>query len=253
MSTDNVLMEIDDGIATLTLNRAAQLNALDEPTRLALLSALIKANNSQEVKAIILTGAGRGFCVGQDLSAGHELDDCHDCVGRTYNPVIAQLEVMEKPVIAAVNGPAVGAGMGFALGCDLVLMADDSFFSCAFGKVGLIPDSGATYFLSRTVGHYRAFEIAISGRRIMPPEALLLGLANQVVVPQKLMEESRALASRLAALSPKALILTKQLLRRAMQAPLPDALAAEALAQGVCGATAEHVQLRGAFLAKAAR
>ena len=248
--TDSVLSDATDGIATITLNRPAQLNALDEPTRGALLAALIHAEADPDVRAVILTGAGRAFCVGQDLAAVHELEDCDDCVSRTYNPVVEQLTGMSKPVIAAVNGPAVGAGMGFALACDIVLVAEGSFYSCAFGKVGLVPDSGATFFLARTLGHHRAFEIATSGRRIAAEETVSLGLANKVVPLKALLEEAQALAASMASESAKAIALTKRLLHVAQHASLQDVLLSEALAQGVAGSTRDHVALRTAFLEK---
>lgn len=243
--TNTVSLTIDAGIAVVTLNRPDQLNALNGETRRGLHQALVQA---EEARAVILTGAGRGFCVGQDLSAAEELADCHDCVANTYNPLVAQLIGMQVPVIAAVNGPAVGAGMGIALGCDMVLMSESSFLSCAFGKVGLVPDSGATYYLARQLGHQRAFEIAVSGRRILPDEAVALGLANRMVSPGSLLEEAHAAARSMAECSPKALALTKQLLREAAAVPLAEALVKEALAQGVCGNTPEHVSSREKFV-----
>ena len=250
MTDNSVLIDVSESVATITLNRPAQLNALNEPTRSALLAALEKASADRDVRSVVLTGAGRAFCVGQDLAAVDELEDCEDCVRRTYNPIAMQLATMPKPVVAAVNGPAVGAGMGFALGCDVVLMAESSFLSCAFGKVGLAPDSGTTFFLARSVGAVRAFEIATSGRRVSPQEAVALGLANRVLDADTLASEARSIALTLAKESPKALAITKRLLRDAQHASFYDALAAEALAQGVLGGTREHVALRTAFLDK---
>lgn len=250
MSEASVLLQVEQGIATVTLNRPAQLNALDEPTRYALLMALVTAVRDSSVAVIVLTGQGRGFCVGQDLAASAELEDCHDCVERTYNPLVEHLANLDKPIIAAVNGPAVGAGMGLALGCDAVLMAEGSFFSCAFGKVGLIPDSGTTYYLSRVVGHYRAFELATSGRRVDAVEAVALGLANTVVPAEELLACAYALARQWMTLGAKSLSLTKRLIRRAAQIPLAEAIEAEALAQGVCGATENHRRLRQNFVTR---
>ena len=250
MTSQSIRTELADGIATLTIDRPAQLNAVDEPTRLALAAALRTAGADPAVRAVILTGAGRAFCVGQDLAAAHELDDCEDCVRRTYNPVVEQLATLFKPVIAAVNGPAVGAGLGFALACDIVLMAEGAFLSCAFGKVGLIPDSGATFHLVRALGHRRAFEIAASGRRIAADEAVSLGLANRVLTAEALLPEARALAADLAKEPPKALAITKRLIRDAQHGSLAQAISAEAMAQGVLGGTQDHIELREAFLAR---
>lgn len=251
MNDAPILVNIADRVATVTINRPEQLNAVDEPTRRGLVAALARVGEDDAVRAVILVGAGRSFCVGQDLSATHELEDCEDCVRRTYNPVVELLAGLSKPVIAAVNGPAVGAGLGFVLGCDIVLMAEGSFLSCAFGKVGLIPDSGVTFYLARAVGHQRAFEIATSGRRIAAEEAVALGLANRQVPGDRLLDEAQATAEALAAEPSKALLLTKRLLRQAQSGTLSDALSAEALAQGVLGKTAEHQTLRAAFLHKA--
>jgi len=240
----------DAGVATITLDRPRQLNALDEPLRMALLAALRDAAGDGHMAAIVLTGAGRAFCVGQDLTAADELADCDDCVRRTYNPLVEQIVTMPKPVIAAVNGPAVGAGMGFALACDMVLMSEESFLSCAFGKVGLVPDSGTSYFLARALGHRRAFEIAASGRRIGADEAVDLGLANRAVRAGALLDEAQAVARMLAQASPKAIGLTKQLLHAALSGSLNEVLSIEALSQGVAGSTPAHVALREGFLRK---
>ena len=157
------------------------LNALDLPTRQALLDALRTADDDHDVRSIILTGSGRAFCSGQDLSAREELIDAGATVADTYNPLIRAITATDKPVIAAVNGLAVGAGLGLALACDEVVMAQSAFLSCAFVRVGLVPDSGITSRLVRSLGHARAFELARTARRIGADEALSLGLVNEVV------------------------------------------------------------------------
>lgn len=253
MNDTSILTELADGVATITINRPPQLNALNEATRVALSDALAAADANPDVRAVMLTGTGRAFCLGQDLSAVAELEDCQDCVGRTYNPVAQRLAALAKPVLAAVNGPAVGAGMAFALGCDLVMMAEAAFLSCVFGEVGLIPDSGATYYLARALGHRRAFEIAMSGRRIGADEAVALELANRVVAADRLPTEAQALAAQVAGEPANAMMHTKRLLRRAADGSLDDALSAEAAAQGVLGRLVDYIRLRAAFLVRSAR
>jgi 2-(1,2-epoxy-1,2-dihydrophenyl)acetyl-CoA isomerase len=248
VSANGVVTGRDGPVATVELARPERLNPLDEPTRHALLTALRAADDDADVRAIVLTGAGRAFCVGQDLAAVDELTDAHDTVARTYNPLIRALRGAGKPVVAAVNGPAVGAGMGLALACDLVVMAESASLSCAFGRMALVPDTGTAWFLTRRLGQQRAFELATSGRRIGAAEALALGLANEVVPDAELRAKAAALAAELAAGPGTAFALTKRLLVTAADTDLSTVLEQEALAQGVAAATDEHLRRRTAFL-----
>lgn len=238
----------EGAVAVVELNRPEQLNPLDEDTRGALLAALRAADTDGDVGAVVLTGSGRAFCVGQDLAAVGELDDAYDTVARTYNPLIRALRGTDKPVVAAVNGVAVGAGMGLALACDVVVMAESASLSCAFGRMALVPDSGTSWFLSRRLGHQRAFELATSGRRVDAAEAVALGLACAVVPDAEVRTVATARAAELATGPGKAFALTKRLLVAAADADLDGALDREALAQGVAAADAEHVRRRTAFL-----
>lgn len=248
----NVLVHRDGAVTTIELNRAAQLNALDAETRRALANALAEAADDR-VRAVVLTGTGRAFCAGQDLAAASELADAGDTVARTYNPLVRAITGMAKPVIAAVNGPAVGAGMGLALACDLVVMAAGASFSCAFGKMALVPDTGTSWFLARRIGHARAFEAAVSGRKIAAAEALALGLANQVVPDGELRAVAAASADELAAGPALAFALTKRLLLAAAEQPLDAILEMEALSQGQAAASEDHTERRAAFLARRPR
>src|SRR5262249_53907019 len=160
------------------------------------------------------------FCVGQDLAAVEELEDAHDTVARTYNPLITALRGCPKPVVAAVNGPAVGAGMGLALACDLVVMAESASMACAFGRVALVPDSGTSWFLARSVGHRRAFHLATTGRKITAAEAVAWGLATETATDDALHATATRRAADLAAGPRRAFALTKQLLVRAADAEL---------------------------------
>lgn len=239
-----------DRIATITIDRPDRMNALDEPTRLALAEAIRASGEDADIGAIVLTGAGRAFCAGQDLAAIHELDDAEDTVARTYNPIVEAIVATGTPVIAAVNGAAVGAGMGIVLACDVVLMSEKASLACVFGKVGLVPDTGTSWQLVRTVGYLRAYEIATTGRRISATEALELGLATAVVPPEELAARARTRALELAAGPRAALALTKQILRSALHAELADTLAEEARGQGVAAQDAEHLRLRNEFLSR---
>jgi 2-(1,2-epoxy-1,2-dihydrophenyl)acetyl-CoA isomerase len=242
-----------DHVAVIELNRPEKLNALDEPTRTTLLDALTAAAADSQVSTVVLTGAGRAFCVGQDLAAVHELDDTHDTVARTYNPLTRAIVSMNKPVIAAVNGPAVGAGMALALACDLILMAEAASFSCAFAKMALVPDTGASWFLARSLGRARAFELSVSGRKVLAAEALRLGLVNQVVSETDLMPSALKLAADLAAGPGQAYAMTKRLLVDAADLPLDVILEHEAFNQGLAAAGVEHQTRRAAFLQKTAK
>lgn len=244
----NFLTTHAQGVATIMLNRAANLNALDENLRVSLLAELQQLEAAEDVRAIVLTGNGRGFCVGQDLSQASELEDCHDTVARTYNPLIAAIVGSDKPYIAAVNGAAVGAGMGLALACDLVVMSEAALMACAFGKMALVPDSGVSAHLVQAAGYKRAFELATSGRKITAQEAERYGLATHVVPVDELMKTSQALAVVLAQEPATTLGLTKRQLRASTEIPFSASLKQEALGQGVAGATPEHAARRAAFL-----
>ena len=250
MST--VTITSSGSIATVTLQRPDSLNALDLPTRRALLDALINARDDAGVRAVVITGAGRAFCSGQDLEARDELIDAGATVADTYNPVIRAITEMDKPVIGAVNGLAVGAGMGLALACDEIVMARSAFLACAFGRVGLVPDSGVTSILVQRLGHARAFELARTGRRIGGEDAFALGLINEVVDDDALADSAAQRATQVAAGPVYALALTKRLINRARAEPPNTMLDLEAVAQGAAAATSEHAEGVAAFDAKRA-
>jgi 2-(1,2-epoxy-1,2-dihydrophenyl)acetyl-CoA isomerase len=249
----NVVVHRDAAVATIELNRPEQLNALNAATRKSLAAALADAADDDSVRAVVLTGAGRAFCVGQDLAAAEELADAGRTVAETYNPLVRAITGMGKPVIAAVNGPAVGAGMGLALACDVVVMTAGASFSCAFGKMALVPDTGTSWFLARRIGHARAFAAAVTGRKIDAAEALALGLANEVVPDRELRSVAAATAAELAAGPALAFALTKQLLTAAAEQPLDVILEMEARGQGQAAASADHAERRAAFLARRPR
>ncbi len=249
---DGLRVEIDGPVATLTLDRPEALNALTIPIKLALREALDAIAADPAVRAVILTGAGRAFCAGQDL-AEREAPDAAPLdveVRERYNPIIRALRSMPQPVIAAVNGVAAGAGASLAFACDLRIAADGARFMLAFGRIGLVPDSGATWFLPRIVGSARAAELALLGTTVGAEEALRIGLVSRVVPGDALAAEARAMADQLAASAPRAVALTKRALDASWSIDLDAALEAEAVAQGTAGATADHAEGLAAFREK---
>lgn len=243
-----ITIDTEAGIARITLSRPDRLNALDESTRLALAEEIGRCDADPTVGALVLTGAGRAFCAGQDLSARHELESAGDTVARTYNPIVEAITGAGIPVVAAVNGVAAGAGMGIALASDVVLMSESASMACVFGKIGLVPDTGVSWSLVRAVGYPRALGIAASGRRISAEESVQLSLATEVVPPEELLVRAHHLARELAAIPRTAFSLTKRLLREAVGGDLSVSLAAEARAQAIAAEEEEHHRLLQAFL-----
>jgi 2-(1,2-epoxy-1,2-dihydrophenyl)acetyl-CoA isomerase len=252
--TDGLRVEIDGPVATLTLDRPEALNALTVAVKVALREALEEIATERTVRAVILTGAGRAFCSGQDLAERDRPDAAPLDVElrERYNPIIRALRSMGQPVIAAVNGVAAGAGASLAFACDLRIAATDARFVLAFGRIGLVPDSGATWFLQRLVGAARAAEIALVGDSISAEEALRIGLVSSVVPADDLMTEAHSLAELIAARAPLAVALTKGALERAATIDLDEALEGEAKLQGIAGASADHAEGLAAFREKRA-
>ncbi len=253
--TDTVVLERNGGVATVTLNRPDKLNAFNDEMLGALGQILKQLGADDEVRCVVLTGAGRGFSAGQDLGsvrdrATHGGMSFRAHLEQAYNPLIARLRSMEKPVVAAVNGVAAGAGASLALACDLRIAAASASFIQAFVGVGLIPDSGSTWALTRILGFSRAFELASSGRKVPAPEALALGLVNRVVADDELTSSAASWAAQLADGPTKALGLTKRAMNRALLSTLDEALAYEAQLQEIAGRTADHAEGIAAFLEK---
>ncbi|HTS14615.1 MAG TPA: enoyl-CoA hydratase-related protein [Candidatus Sulfotelmatobacter sp.] len=240
-----------DHVLTLTLDRPDALNALDAGLKAALLAALKTAARDRSVRAVVLTGAGRAFCAGQDL---RETGLTGAAIGREvrerYNPLILALARLEKPVLAAVNGVAAGAGLSLALACDIRMAADTATFSCAFGRVGLVPDSGLSWFLPRLVGLGRALEMALTTEMLDAATAARIGLVGRVVPAADLASEAAALAGRLAAGAPLAMGLTKRALLGAQSLDLEAALEVEAQLQTAAGRSPDHAEGIAAFTEK---
>ncbi|MEU6728703.1 enoyl-CoA hydratase-related protein [Nonomuraea wenchangensis] len=246
--------DVADAVATITLDRPDAMNSLTTELKVALLDALRRAADDRAVRAVLLTGAGRAFCAGQDLrehadnlEAGRGLDDT---VRRHYNPVVELLTTMPKPVVAAVNGVAAGAGASLAFACDLRVASEKAKFALAFTGIGLAPDSGASWTLQRLVGLGRAAELMLLGEPLDAARALELGLVTRVVPADDVLKTAYELAARLAQGPTVAYAATKRALAHAATHALPDALALEADLQDECAATRDHREATRAFLAK---
>jgi 2-(1,2-epoxy-1,2-dihydrophenyl)acetyl-CoA isomerase len=253
MTLETILYQLDGGVLTITLNRPESYNACNEQLTTDLQAALREAEKDPAVRAIILTGAGKAFCSGQDLKeapAPGSKRSLADSLQRRYNPIIRKLVAMPKPIIAALNGVAAGAGCSLALACDLRIAAEGASLLQAFINIGLVPDSGSSYFLARMVGYSRAFEIATLGEKIPAALALELGLVNRVVPAESLMEEARTLAGRYAAGPTKAYGYIKKMLHRAAHTSLDDALDYEVFMQEAAGRTSDYGEGVKAFVEK---
>ncbi len=245
-----VEMSREGAVLTITLNRPDVLNALNSATHAALAAALKDARDSA-VRAVVLTGAGRGFCVGQDLTAFREApDDIADRLRAQYHPNILAIRALEKPVIAAVNGAAAGAGLSLACACDLRIASDAATFVPAFINIGLVPDSGGTYFVQRLLGPARAFEWLAGGRRLSAQEALEWRLVSEVVEADRFADRVAELATEWARLPTRGVAMTKRLLDHAPTATLEGQLEREAQLQSAATKSADFVEGVAAFLEK---
>jgi 2-(1,2-epoxy-1,2-dihydrophenyl)acetyl-CoA isomerase len=251
-SSPPLLAALDGAVLLLTLNRPETLNSLTSEMLVALDRALEEDAAEQAVRAVVITGSGRGFCSGQDLTElpGQAGDvDVRARLASDYLPVIQAISTLEKPVIAAVNGVAAGAGLSLALACDLRVAAETATLVQAFVRIGLVPDAGATYFLPRLVGLGRAVELSLLGDTVPAAEALRIGLVNQVVPDAQLLAAARELAGRLAA-GPRSLGLTKRLFRQSLGSTLAAQFDREADAQAEAVATEDFLEGLAAFSEK---
>ena len=244
-----------EGVATITLNRPDVLNSFHRAMALELQSALDQVRDKDEIRALLLTGAGRGFCAGQDLSEvlpkeGEPEPVLGDTVHHSYNPIIMKLRALPKPVICAVNGVAAGAGANIAFACDLVFASEKANFVQSFCKLGLVPDSGGTYFLPRLVGLPRATAMAMLGDKVSAADALAMGMIYRVTAPDQLMEEAARLARHLATQPTKGLGLIKAALNASLNNDLETQLALEREYQTRAGRTQDYKEGVAAFLAK---
>jgi 2-(1,2-epoxy-1,2-dihydrophenyl)acetyl-CoA isomerase len=240
----------DGGVLTITLNRPDVLNALNGAVHAGLAAGLERAGEP-DVRAVVLTGAGRGFCVGQDLTEFRDASgDIADRLRETYHPTVQALRALEKPVLAAVNGPAAGAGLSLACACDVRIAADTASFVPAFVGIGLVPDSGGSLFIARLLGQARAFEWMTSNRKLTAAEAHAWGLVSEVVEADRLAARASELASTYAEGPTRGIGLTKRLFDHAPGATLEEQLELEAELQSAATRTADFAEGVAAFLEK---
>ncbi|MBV7335342.1 enoyl-CoA hydratase/isomerase family protein [Chloroflexi bacterium TSY] len=248
-----LFFSIDQNVALIKLNRPERRNALTRELLTELKSAIDLSTNDRTVRAVLLTGEGKGFCAGQDLSVSSDTrsaDDVRNSLMNYYKPAIMGICTIDKPVIGAINGAAAGAGAALALACDLRIMAEDAFIMLAFSNIGLVPDAGSSWFLARHIGYSRAYQIAIEAERVTAARCLELGLANRVVAPESLLDEGLVWAQALAQRPTYALGLTKQVMMGAITSTLEDAISSEANKQGLAIQTHDHQEGLQAFKEK---
>jgi len=240
----------DGAVLTITLNRPDVLNAFTAEMHRQLVGAFKEARKP-DVRAVVVTGAGRGFCVGQDLNEfGEAARDIAGRLRKNYHPTVLAVRELEKPVLAAVNGPAAGAGLSFACACDLRLAAESATFVPAFINIGLVPDMGGTFFVRRLLGTARAFEWMTSGRRLSAADALEWGLVSEVVPDEQLATRAAEWAAELAAMPTRGIALSKRLFDHAAEATLEEQLEREAQLQAVATQTNDFREGVDAFLEK---
>jgi 2-(1,2-epoxy-1,2-dihydrophenyl)acetyl-CoA isomerase len=259
MSQVLVLSSQSGAVLTLTLNRPAALNSFTGDMHVELMSALNQAAANASVRCVVITGAGRGFCAGQDLSdpavapqSSAEPTNLRGVIDLHYTPLLARMRSMPVPLIAAVNGVAAGAGANFALACDLVVAADNASFIQAFSKIGLIPDTGGTWLLPRLVGRARAMGLALLGDKLSAADAERMGLIWKCVPAGSLIQEVNALAEKLAAMPTAALVATRRAFAAAASLDFDAALEAEAATQSALGFAHDYQEGVAAFQAKRA-
>jgi 2-(1,2-epoxy-1,2-dihydrophenyl)acetyl-CoA isomerase len=255
MSYETIQWEQSGGIGRITLNRPESLNAWTTQFGHELSKAVNEDAADPSVRAVLITGAGRGFSSGADLKEGFVPaddggPDIKTRLHEVYHPIIVGIREIEKPVVAAVNGPAVGIGLSLALSCDLILASESAYFSLAFVNIGLMPDGGSTLFVPAAIGKARSFQMAMLGERIEPQKALDWGLINAVHPDDKLMDEANALVEKLAAGPTRSYAGTKRALNRMLYPDMAGQLDLEAELQHALGRTADFLEGARAFIEK---
>jgi 2-(1,2-epoxy-1,2-dihydrophenyl)acetyl-CoA isomerase len=251
MDLETITYEVFENTATISFNRPEVRNAFNSKMTEDVLVALKEAEADKSIRCVILTGKGLGFSAGADLSSRDgDWKDTEDALIRGYMPSLQTIMNMPKPIISAVNGAAAGIGSAYAMACDLTIMADDAYILEAFSNIGLIPDGGANWFLTNTVGYKLAYQIAIEGERLAADRCFELGLANKVVPKDKLMNLAQDWASKLAKRSPQSLMHTKRVMRKAMNSEYEDIYKIEAETQNKIIGSPDNIEGVQAFLEK---
>lgn len=247
---ETITYSVENKVAWITLNRPDKLNAFTKQMNKEIIAALKSSNKDPEIRAVVISGAGKAFCSGEDLAGVGEDADHREMILTRYKPMMEELAKVEKPTIAAVNGAAAGAGFSLALGCDFRIASEKAFFLQAFINIGLIPDSGSLYYLPRIVGIAKALELTVLGERIPANEAKEIGLVTDVVSPESLIEETQAFAEKLANKPTKAIGILKRYLYKSFETPLEEMLDFEAYGQKAAGQTKDYKEGVQAFLEK---
>ncbi|HQT90797.1 MAG TPA: enoyl-CoA hydratase-related protein [Candidatus Kryptobacter bacterium] len=247
---ETVKVVVEDGIGRLTLDRQDSLNAFNEKMTSEIQSVLKSFSADQNIRCVAITGNGRAFSAGQDLKEVRPGTSFAESLKRRYNPIISQITGMEKPVVALVNGVAAGAGMSLALACDFKVMSSSAKLIQAFVKIGLVPDSGSSYFLPRLVGYTKAFELATLGSEVSAEEALRLGVVNRVFPDEDFAEESGKILKYFANGPTKAYSLIKRMLKHSSTSSLEESLEYEAYMQEIAGRTEDAREATRAFVEK---
>lgn len=252
MTEQFILLEVKDQVGFITLNRPDKFNSFNRAMSLQMHDALDQCMRDEQVRAIYITGAGKGFCAGQDLQEAMDPNapELRAIVKGHYNPIIERIRNVEKPVIAAVNGVAAGAGANIALACDIVVAHENASFIQAFSKIGLIPDSGGTYFLPRLIGFQRASALMMTGDKVDAQEALAIGMLYKVYSSAEFTTASEELAKKMANMPTMALARTKQALNQSLQNSLEKQLALEVDFQAECGKSIDFNEGVQAFIEK---
>jgi 2-(1,2-epoxy-1,2-dihydrophenyl)acetyl-CoA isomerase len=248
----SLLFSIGAGVATLCFNRPQVFNSVNKEVALAMQQHLRDCQQNPEVRAVLLTGTGKAFCAGQDLAeiTGPDSPEVAEIVEKHYNPIVQLIRDLDKPVVAAVNGVAAGAGANLALACDVVVAKESASFIQAFSKIGLIPDSGGTYFLPRLIGMQRASALMLTGDKVSALEAVQMGMIYKAFPDESFEQEVAALVKKLAAMPTKGLAYTKQLLNGTFGNDLAQQLRNEADYQLRAGHTTDYREGVSAFLEK---
>ncbi len=248
----NINFEIENGVGKITLNRPDKFNSFVRQMAFDLQARLDECEANAEVRAIYLTGEGKAFCAGQDL--GEAIDpqqtELNKIVEEHYNPIIERLRKIEKPIVCGVNGVAAGAGANVALACDITIAGNSVAFIQAFSKIGLIPDSGGTYYLPRLIGMQKAAALMFLGDKVMAPEAEKMGMIYKAVADEELQEVALGIAQKLAKMPTKGIGLTKRLLNESFNNSLTEQLALENVTQTEAGQSYDYQEGVNAFLEK---
>jgi len=220
-----------EGVVLITLNRPDKLNAFNSQMRSDLTEAAKQASADDAVRVVVITGEGRAFSAGADISAIGDKSNVEDILNTEYGAFLSVIQTMPKPVISAINGPAAGIGMTTALSCDLKVMGEDSYLMSAFANIGLVPDGGLSWLLTQQLGYARAYQLAIEAEKINAARALDFGLVNRVVAPLQVLDNALSWAQSLTERAPIAMALTKRVFRAASEGGLRNAMAYEAMVQ----------------------